>query len=188
MSNKKIARDFPTEQGAAIVSRRGFLKFAGASSLATAAGTLASAARAANSSPDGTPEQIHLTWGNDPTSEVTVSWASPAPAVNPKVRFGGAGAARQTVHGVQNTYTDGINGEVVFTYHARLRGLKADTRYEYEVSADNDSNAAQPFTASFRTAPRGPRAISLDELRRSRHPQYRLGPVVAAEPFRGAGR
>lgn len=61
MSNKKIAKDLPTDQGASIVSRRGFLKFAGASSLATAAGTLASAARAANSAPDGTPEQVHLT-------------------------------------------------------------------------------------------------------------------------------
>src|SRR5882762_9089304 len=60
MTNKKIDKDLPTDQGATIVSRRGFLKFAGASSLATAASTLASAARAANSAPDGTPEQVHL--------------------------------------------------------------------------------------------------------------------------------
>jgi Predicted phosphatase len=122
MTNKKIDKDLPTDQGATIVSRRGFLKFAGASSLATAAGTLASAARAANGAPDGTPEQVHLTWGNDPTSEVTVSWASPAPAVNPQVRLAARARRESTVHGVQSTYTDGINGEVVFTYHARLRG------------------------------------------------------------------
>jgi hypothetical protein len=156
MSNKKITSTSATDdQGASIVSRRGFLKFAGASSLATAAGTLAAAARAANSTPDGTPEQIHLTWGNDPASEVTVSWASLAPAVKPLVRMSGDDAARQTVHAIQSTYTDGINGEVVFAYHARLRDLKPDTNYQYEVTAENDSNAAQPFTASFRTAPRG---------------------------------
>jgi hypothetical protein len=157
MSNRKIVKASPPDdQGASIVSRRGFLKFAGASSFATAASTLASAARGASgSAPDGTPEQIHLTWGNDPTSEVTVSWASVAPAVNPQVRISGADSKRHTVHAVQSTYTDGINGEVVFTYHARLRDLKADTNYQYEVTADNDSNAAQPFTASFRTAPRG---------------------------------
>jgi len=154
MSNRKTTDTSPSDQ-AATVSRRGFLKLAGASSLATAAGSLSSMARAANGVPDGTPEQIHLTWGNDPTREVTVSWASLAQAVNPQVRFGRAGEARTTVHGVQSTYTDGLNGEVVFTYHARLHGLKADTSYEYEVSADNDSNAAQPFTTSFRTAPRG---------------------------------
>ncbi|NML32554.1 fibronectin type III domain-containing protein [Paraburkholderia antibiotica] len=159
MSNKKIVNAAPAdEQGASIVSRRGFLKFAGVSSLATAAGALASSARGANSgTPDGTPEQIHLTWGNDPTSEVTVSWSSLALAVNPQVRVSGNGAdrARRAVHAVQSTYTDGINGEVVFNYHARLRDLKPDTNYQYEVTADNDGNASQPFTASFRTAPRG---------------------------------
>jgi Purple acid Phosphatase, N-terminal domain/Calcineurin-like phosphoesterase len=157
MSNKKVAKaSLVEDQGASIVSRRGFLKFAGASSLATAAGTLASAARAAGSAaPDGTPEQIHLTWGNDPASEVVVSWATPARAVNPQVRVVGDHAPNYTVHAVQSTYTDGINGEVVFTYHARLRDLKPDTRYQYEVTAENDSNAAQPFSASFRTAPSG---------------------------------
>ncbi|HEY2020760.1 fibronectin type III domain-containing protein [Paraburkholderia sp.] len=160
MSNRKIVNAAPLDgQGASIVSRRGFLKFAGASSLATAAGALSSTARGANSdAPDGTPEQIHLTWGNDPASEVTVSWSSPAAAVNPQVRvsgFDGGDRNRHTVHAVQSTYTDGINGEVVFNYHARLRELKPDTNYRYEVTADNDSNASQPLTASFRTAPRG---------------------------------
>ncbi|ADG18774.1 metallophosphoesterase [Paraburkholderia atlantica] len=140
MSTRKIVKTTPAdEQGASIVSRRGFLKFAGASSLATAAGALASTARAANSgAPDGTPEQIHLTWGSDPTSEVTVSWSSLAPAVNPQVRISGINHgdhAKHTVHAVQSTYTDGINGEIVFNYHARVRDLKADTIYQYEASA-----------------------------------------------------
>jgi len=123
MSNKNID-DLPmTEQGAT-VSRRGFLKLAGASGLATAAGGLASASRAAAASPDGTPEQIHLTWGQEPWTEVVISWASLAPAVNPRVRFGRTGETRAMVHGVQRTYTDGLNGEIVCTYHARLHGLK----------------------------------------------------------------
>jgi len=161
MSNKKIPVDPPADTPAtalatssATVSRRGFLKLAGVSGLATAAGTLASVSRAATS-PDGTPEQIHLTWGNDPSSGVVISWASLAPAVNPRVRFGRAGEAKVTVHGVQRTYTDGLNGEIVCTFHARLHGLAAATTYEYEVTADNDSNASQPFSASFQTAPRG---------------------------------
>src|SRR5437868_9918546 len=61
----------------------------------------------------------------------------------------------RTVHGVQRLYTDGLNGETVFTYHARVHGLKPNTRYRYELTADNDSNAAQPFAATFTTAPRG---------------------------------
>ncbi|MCA3826480.1 MAG: serine/threonine protein phosphatase, partial [Burkholderia sp.] len=62
MSNQDTFPDQPNEP-AASVSRRGFLKLAGVSGLATAAGGLA-AARAAASTPDGTPEQVHLTWGN----------------------------------------------------------------------------------------------------------------------------
>jgi hypothetical protein len=33
--------------------------------------------RRSPASPDGTPEQIHLTWGADPATSVVVSWASP---------------------------------------------------------------------------------------------------------------
>lgn len=108
MSNKNID-DIPLAEQVATVSRRGFLKLAGASGLATAAGSLASASRAAAASPDGTPEQIHLTWGNEPATEIVISWASLAPAVNPRVRFGRAGETMATAHGIQRTYTDGLN-------------------------------------------------------------------------------
>ncbi|WP_118183580.1 purple acid phosphatase family protein [Paraburkholderia phosphatilytica] len=137
------------------VSRRGFLKLAGASGFATATGTLASVSRATSSTPDGTPEQIHLTFGKEPAHEVIVSWASLAAAVNPRVRYGRSGEKKTSVHGVQRSYTDGLNGEIVIAYHARLSDLQADTEYEYEVTADNDSSAGQPFSATFRTAPHG---------------------------------
>ncbi|WP_323122386.1 purple acid phosphatase family protein [Burkholderia alba] len=153
MSNTNNPDEAANEQGS-YVSRRGFLKLAGVSGLATAAGGLA-AARAAGANPDGTPEQIHLTWGDDPAAEVVVSWATLAPAFNPRARFRREGESWTTVHGVQRTYTDGLNGDVVFTYHARLCGMRPGTQYEYAVTADNDSRAAAPFTATFRTAPRG---------------------------------
>ncbi|WDD95208.1 metallophosphoesterase family protein [Burkholderia sp. FERM BP-3421] len=166
MSTNQDHADPATPEEGRYVSRRGFLKLAGASGLATATGGLA-AARAAGANPDGTPEQIHLTWGGDPSEEVVVSWATLAPALKPRVRVRAqhgddsrsdarrGGAHWETVHGVQRTYTDGLNGDVVFTYHARLRGLRPDTSFQYEVTADNDSRAAAPFTACFRTAPRG---------------------------------
>jgi Calcineurin-like phosphoesterase len=49
---------------------------------------------------------------------------------------------------------DGINGETVWTYHAEISGLAPDTGYSYTVTADNDSSA-QPFAATFTTAPLG---------------------------------
>ncbi len=56
---------------------------------------------------------------------------------------------------VQRTYTDGLNGQTVFTYHAKLDGLHSGARYRYAVTADNDRNFAKPFAATFQTAPRG---------------------------------
>jgi hypothetical protein len=71
------------------------------------------------------------------------------------VNFGDTPSLGRTVPAVQRTYTDGLNGQTVFTYHARLPGLRPDSLVYYAVTADNDSNAAEPFAATFRTAPRG---------------------------------
>jgi 3',5'-cyclic AMP phosphodiesterase CpdA len=136
------------------VSRRELLTGAGVAGFAAAAASLTASRTARAASPDGTPEQIHLTWGEDPTSAVIVSWASLAPAVRPRVHFGENSCHERTVHAYQRTYTDGVNGETVYTYHARLEGLHQDAVYQYTVTADNDS-AAPPFSATYRTAPRG---------------------------------
>ena len=145
------------------VSRRQFLVGAGATGLASATTTLIGPARAfADGSPpeapDGTPEQIHLTWGNDPATAVNISWASPVAARNPRAVVGRAGHGhRDVVPAVQRIYTDGINGETVFTYHVQLEGLEPGAVYDYSVTADNDSRADSPFSASFTTAPAGRR-------------------------------
>ena len=153
MTQKDIPGNAPTKSGAG-VSRRGFLKLAGASGFASAASAFAGSVKADAAAPDGTPEQIHLTWGEDPTREVVVSWASLASSTNPRVTWSADRGKRETVHAVQRTYTDGLTGAVVFTYHARLRGLDPATTYRYEVTADNDSRAGSPFSSSFSTAPR----------------------------------
>ena len=136
------------------VSRRGFLK-TGVAGLAAAAVPIAGPRAAQAAVPDGTPEQIHLTWGANPAHSVVVSWASAAAAVNPRVSYGITPSHGRTVHAVQKNYTDGLDGQTVFTYHARLDGLPADADIHYTVTADNDGNAASPFSATFRTAPRG---------------------------------
>ena len=42
----------------------------------------------------GTPEQVHLTWGDDPATGVVVSWASPGQAANPRVQVDGHAGVR----------------------------------------------------------------------------------------------
>jgi 3',5'-cyclic AMP phosphodiesterase CpdA len=139
------------------LSRRKFFTAAGVASLATAASPIPILAGNATAElTDGTPEQIHLTWGDDPSSTVFISWASPAQAINPHVKLQHPSAKElMLIHAVQRTYTDGLNGQTVFTYHAKLEGLKAHSSYRYSVSADNDRRRQQPFTATFQTAPRG---------------------------------
>src|SRR5580658_3329961 len=103
---------------------------------------------------DGTPERIHLTWGEDPATSMVVSWASPGEAIAARVLLTGGDGWTRTVPAEQASYTDGINGETVWAYHALFRWLAPDTSYSYIVTADNDS-AAAPFSATFRTAPVG---------------------------------
>jgi Purple acid Phosphatase, N-terminal domain/Calcineurin-like phosphoesterase len=96
---------------------------------------------------DGTPEQVHLTWGDDPTQTVVVSWASPGQAARPRVRIG-----QRVVTAAERAYTDSLSGAVTWTYHARVDGLRPGATYGYAVTADNDANAADPFSATFTTA------------------------------------
>lgn len=152
------------ERGPLSISRRDFFRSVGSAAATSPLALMDEPAGAAAA--DGTPEQIHLTWGDDPARTVFVSWASPAQAVSPRVmleRAGGAhsgaqsGAEPSLIHAVQRTYTDGLNGQTVFTYHAKLDGLAADSSYRYSVTADNDGRRDRPFSATFRTAPFGRR-------------------------------
>jgi Calcineurin-like phosphoesterase/Purple acid Phosphatase, N-terminal domain len=134
------------------LSRRQVLAAAGGTGLIAATGSQARAAarKARAAAGAGTPEQIHLTWGDNPATSVVVSWASPGPATRPRVRIG-----QRVIRGQPRQYTDGINGETVWTYHARVGGLRPGATYAYAVTSDNDGNAADPFSATFRTAPQG---------------------------------
>ena len=134
------------------MSRRQVLAAGGTGLLAATASASRAAARTrkARAAGDGTPEQIHLTWGENPATSVVISWASPEPATRPRVRIG-----QRVIPGELRQYTDGISGETVWTYHARVGGLRPGATYAYVVTADNDDNAVDPFTATFRTAPHG---------------------------------
>jgi Purple acid Phosphatase, N-terminal domain/Calcineurin-like phosphoesterase len=137
------------------LSRRAFFREAGATSLAAAAAPLAAfESQAQPKAADGTPEQLHLTWGEDPSSSVIVSWASTGQAANPRVNIRDASGSRRVIHAIQRSYTDGLNGQTVFTYHARVDALRPASTYQYSVTSDNDSRS-KPLSADFTTAPTG---------------------------------
>jgi 3',5'-cyclic AMP phosphodiesterase CpdA len=64
------------------------------------------------------------------------------------------GPGRRVIPALGRSYTDGLNGETVWTYHAEIGGLRPGTSYSYAVTAANDA-AAAPLRATVRTAPAG---------------------------------
>ncbi|MHB1430645.1 MAG: purple acid phosphatase family protein [Streptosporangiaceae bacterium] len=99
------------------------------------------------------PEQVHVQFGADASTQVAVSWVSPGRRPTaPRLRLGPAtGSARREVPAVERSYTEALTGERVRAYHARAGGLEPDTRYVFQVLHDG----ARPVDGSFRTAPRG---------------------------------
>ena len=72
------------------------------------------------------------------------------PGEAPRVRVG-----QRVIPAIERGYAAGLSGEVSWTYHALVDGLRPGGTYGYAVTADNDRNAADPFSATFRTAPQG---------------------------------
>ena len=147
-------------------SRRGFLAATGAAGVALSAGPLAGTADAQPSTADTsgfgtaagdattTPavEGLHLQFGADAASEVVVSWHALRPTRNPRVLVGRPdGRYERSVPAKTVSYTDAKSGQVVYAFHASLRGLRSNCEYVYAALHDG----AEPMLATFRTAPRG---------------------------------
>lgn len=132
------------------LDRRSFLRGAGYGGLVVAASpVLWSQAQAAGAPP---VDQLHLGFGDDAATEMTVSWVSADRVRRPRVRLGTPRGGPGVVVGAETrTYRDAVTGREVFTHHARLTGLRPGSRYVY--SATHDGAPAESGT--FRTAPRG---------------------------------
>jgi hypothetical protein len=100
---------------------------------------------------------LHLQFGADASSEVTVSWHTLQPVHNPRVVLGRPdGRFERTVVARPASYTDGKSKQVVYAYHARIGPLQANAEYMYGAVHDG----AAPEFGTFRTSPRGRAAFS----------------------------
>jgi hypothetical protein len=118
------------------------------------AGTGDAQAAAPSSQSSATPpvSGVHLQFGADASSEVTVSWHTLQPVRNPKVVLGRPdGKFEQTVAAKPTSYTDAKSGQVVYAWHAKLEKLHAETAYLYGATHEG----AAPEFGTFRTAPKG---------------------------------
>ena len=95
---------------------------------------------------------LHLTFGEDPSREMTVSWSTAVSVSNPRVRYGspdggfGEEARAETV-----TYTDAESKIECYIHHAKLIGLSPNSTYIYAALADG----VLPDAGTFETAPVG---------------------------------
>jgi hypothetical protein len=148
------------------VSRRRLLAAAGIGSGALLAASVASVGEAQAASQPGTaPEALgtppvaglHLQFGADASSEVTVSWHTLKPVRNPRVVLGRPdGKLEQTAEATGTSYKDGKSGQTVHAWHAKLSRLQPDTAYMYGAMHDG----ATPDFGTFRTSPRGRAAFT----------------------------
>jgi phosphodiesterase/alkaline phosphatase D-like protein len=124
------------EKGARL-SRRTFLGGVGvtATGLAVASGPVIWQQPARADAPSA--QQVHLTFGASPASEVAVSRATPASVSRPRVVLGTAhhGFGR-VVPAETRGYTDANNGIETITHHARIDGPRPDTDYVFQVVSD----------------------------------------------------
>jgi 3',5'-cyclic AMP phosphodiesterase CpdA len=147
------------------VSRRRLLAAAGlapgALALLTAAG--AQAEDAPESSSDASPPAaepvagLHLQFGADAATEMTVSWHSLSAVNNPRALLGRLdGKLEQTATARTSSYIDDKSKRSVMVHHAKFHALRPDTAYLYAALHDG----AAPEFATFRTAPLGRAAFT----------------------------
>jgi hypothetical protein len=167
--------------------RRFIIGSAGVGAIAALGGTIIRAPRAlAATAPSGPPastlplptttepEQLLLTWGANPATQVTVSWSAPGTVAQPAPTLAWStrpitdanpgrliklpdpsplDVTRRYDEAASVSFTDGLNGQTTYFYHVQLSDLWPATRYYYKIS----DGAATPSTAgaSFTTAPAG---------------------------------
>jgi 3',5'-cyclic AMP phosphodiesterase CpdA len=135
-----------------------------AESEAAAASTTTKATATVSSSPSpmlwkqperlGAPPNsgLHLTFGTDPSREMTVSWSTATSVSNPRVRYGTPeGGFGQEVRAETVTYIDGESKIESYIHHAKLTGLSPNATYLYAALADG----VVPDAGTFETAPVG---------------------------------
>jgi hypothetical protein len=95
---------------------------------------------------------LHLQFGADAATQMTVSWHTLQPVGRPRALVGHPdGRLLRTADARTESYTDAKSKLVVYAHHARVDGLEPDR--DYLCAALHDG--ATPEFGSFRTAPRG---------------------------------
>ena len=104
-----------------------------------------------------TPQGVHLTYGADPATQMTISWSTPGMVSGPSVRFApspnayGSPIPAERTRAVEATLPIYENSPSLY-HHVRLEGLAPATSYSYRVEHVGGMSGDSTFT----TAPATP--------------------------------
>jgi len=101
--------------------------------------------------PDNFPQQVHLSYGADGTSEMVVTFSTMAPGTASQVSFWPFGQPQlaQTVNGASTKFVDGGTGHhTQYIHRVSLTGLTPKQRYTYTAG---DEQVAMSTEFSFKT-------------------------------------
>ena len=94
------------------------------------------------------PDQIRLSWSDDPATTIAATWRSVSSAAGPyRLQWGRESGVYEGEQVAANEPAPGRRGTL---HKARLRGLQPDTAYVYRVSGDGGVWSPE---LTFRTAP-----------------------------------
>lgn len=96
------------------------------------------------------PGEIWLTFGEDASSEMVVSWADSTQQVNAAVEYGTSASYGNSAN---FNIIDNMGGDMGFVYHTMLTDLDPDTVYHYRIKSDAGIHT-DDFT--FKTSPIDP--------------------------------
>jgi len=103
----------------------------------------------------GPPTQVHLSWSEDPSRSLTVTWQTPRGRGPARVEFGPVDEERLRVVEAESFPSPGISGRL---HRAVLGDLEPATAYRYRVSADSGCSPDYGPWWQTRTAPASPEA------------------------------
>ncbi|XP_014275552.1 acid phosphatase type 7 [Halyomorpha halys] len=83
-----------------------------------------------------TPEQIHISYGDEPTESMVITWTTTNSYPPPKVLFG-TESPTETVEGKTTKFIDGgEESRVQYIHRATLIGLRPATKYVYKCGSE----------------------------------------------------
>jgi 3',5'-cyclic AMP phosphodiesterase CpdA len=148
------------------LSRRKLLAAAGLGSSVLMATPFEATAEAESATLSGRPAAqtpvppvagLHLQFGADASSEMTISWHALQEVHNPRIVLGRPdGKFERIVNATKQSYTDAKSNRAVYAYHAKIGGLQPNSAYMYGAMHDG----AAPEFGTFQTSPRGRAAFA----------------------------